>query len=309
VRDELNQRLDDGEVGQELVAWLNALPEVQTALATHFGGRAITEQNLSVWKQGGFADWLRHQEARDWADRVMEASDDFETAPAHTPLAEYVAVQVLMELVKQLEKAREIDDATEQRHAVLGVAQQVTQLRRADYQGERTQMERERLEMKQEQERRRLAKEDKRAADGARIKADFFPELDEHCRPRDGSAGPSDIAICLAACDILTREAEADPGKSNPIQPNGQTVEGSPKGRVTSQPTPPESQTAAGKNAEDHDVNREKSNPIQPSRAEREARRILAEWRNRQAATASKGRTPKPTGSKPPGARKRQSKR
>jgi len=38
IREELNRRLADGEVGRSLLEWLNALPEVTTALAAHFGG-------------------------------------------------------------------------------------------------------------------------------------------------------------------------------------------------------------------------------------------------------------------------------
>jgi hypothetical protein len=34
--------------------WLNSLPEVQARLATEFDGRAVNEQNLSAWKQGGY---------------------------------------------------------------------------------------------------------------------------------------------------------------------------------------------------------------------------------------------------------------
>jgi hypothetical protein len=73
VRDELNQRLLDGEPGRGLVQWLNELPEAKAALQREFGGRAVTEQNLSEWKQGGFRDWLAKAEADEWlADTLGE---------------------------------------------------------------------------------------------------------------------------------------------------------------------------------------------------------------------------------------------
>lgn len=62
VRDELNQRMEDGEPGKDLVAWLNGLPEVKGALERHFGGREITEQNLSEWKAGGYLEWQKQEE-------------------------------------------------------------------------------------------------------------------------------------------------------------------------------------------------------------------------------------------------------
>ena len=63
IRDELNRRLQDGEPGVRLVAWLNGLPETQKILQVDFGGRPISEQNLSEWKAGGYRDWLARQEA------------------------------------------------------------------------------------------------------------------------------------------------------------------------------------------------------------------------------------------------------
>lgn len=62
VREQLNCRLQDGGAGRDLVGWLNGLPEVRRVVATGFGGRAITVQNLSEWRKGGFRDWLGEQD-------------------------------------------------------------------------------------------------------------------------------------------------------------------------------------------------------------------------------------------------------
>ena len=63
LREQINHRLEEGEPGVDIVAWLNALPEVQAVLQAEFAGRPIKEQNLSEWKQGGYRDWQKHQEA------------------------------------------------------------------------------------------------------------------------------------------------------------------------------------------------------------------------------------------------------
>jgi hypothetical protein len=62
IRIQLNRRLQDGEPVIRLVEWLNSSPEVRQVLAEDFGGREISEQNLSEWKQGGHEDWLARQE-------------------------------------------------------------------------------------------------------------------------------------------------------------------------------------------------------------------------------------------------------
>ena len=53
IREELNVRLENGESGKELLAWLNGLPEVQKVIAEQFGGKVVRKQNLSDWRQGG----------------------------------------------------------------------------------------------------------------------------------------------------------------------------------------------------------------------------------------------------------------
>ncbi len=62
VRAQLNPRPLDGEEGKQIAGWLNSLPEVNERLAELFEGRPINEQNLSNWRQGGYEDWLAHQE-------------------------------------------------------------------------------------------------------------------------------------------------------------------------------------------------------------------------------------------------------
>jgi hypothetical protein len=57
IRQELNQRLFDGEQGKDLVEWLNGLPKVQAVLKAKFKGNPITKTNLSQWKNGGYPAW------------------------------------------------------------------------------------------------------------------------------------------------------------------------------------------------------------------------------------------------------------
>ena len=74
LRDELNNRMLEGQRGNKLVAWLNALPEVHAMLAEEFVGRPILPQNLTEWRQGGFPDWLRDREVRNAADRLGQTA-------------------------------------------------------------------------------------------------------------------------------------------------------------------------------------------------------------------------------------------
>lgn len=62
IRIQLNARLQDGREGAEILAWLNALPEVKQTLAAAFQNRPITKQNLSDWRLGGYEDQLARQD-------------------------------------------------------------------------------------------------------------------------------------------------------------------------------------------------------------------------------------------------------
>jgi hypothetical protein len=74
VRDALNQRLDDGQPGSQVLPWLNAMPEVQAVMDQHFNGAAINDQNLSDWRLGGFRDWQKANEESATVKQLCELS-------------------------------------------------------------------------------------------------------------------------------------------------------------------------------------------------------------------------------------------
>ena len=59
--------------GGPLLEWLNGRREVKSVLKEQFEGAAITKQNLSEWRNGGFAIW---QFRRDWVADARELAAD-----------------------------------------------------------------------------------------------------------------------------------------------------------------------------------------------------------------------------------------
>jgi hypothetical protein len=99
LRDQLNRRLDNGEPAVRLVDWLNDLPEARKVLQEDFGGRPISEQNLSEWKTGGHREWVARQEALSQArelaadaNELAEATDGQLTDHLATVLAAQYAI-------------------------------------------------------------------------------------------------------------------------------------------------------------------------------------------------------------------------
>ena len=142
IREELNQRLEDGQMGIWLVEWLNSLPEVQTVLAEQFDGRAINEVNLTEWKGGGFLDWQARRDMRVHAQELAEESSDLKTALPGA-LAEHLNMVVAgryAELLNQWNGA--VDDAFVKRVKGLRLlSANITMLRREDVRVERLALE------------------------------------------------------------------------------------------------------------------------------------------------------------------------
>jgi hypothetical protein len=72
IRDQLNQRLENGKQGPDILKWLNDLPETKKLLAEKFDDQPINKQNLSEWRRGGYEEWLRFQERQLRIQRITE---------------------------------------------------------------------------------------------------------------------------------------------------------------------------------------------------------------------------------------------
>ena len=87
IREQLNRRLQDGEIGKELVVWLNSVPEVQAVLKAEFGDRPVNEPNLSDWRTSGYEDWLVHQDSMQQVNQLVANAKELGGA-SQTPLSE-----------------------------------------------------------------------------------------------------------------------------------------------------------------------------------------------------------------------------
>lgn len=107
IRDRLNQQILDGVPGKDLVHWLNSLNEVVDVLTQHFNATRVTEQNLSEWKQGGYQDWLKHQDTCDWVRQMSDEAEDVIEESGPLPWMERVGAKfelVLGKVVADLSK-------------------------------------------------------------------------------------------------------------------------------------------------------------------------------------------------------------
>jgi hypothetical protein len=104
---EVNRRIYDGEPGVDIVAWLNVLPEVQAVLRAFFGGRPVNPVNLTKWKAGGYCQWLRELENREWVRGFGGTSPS-----AGTPEENEESMLRVVELSRRLWEVAEHPDST-----------------------------------------------------------------------------------------------------------------------------------------------------------------------------------------------------
>lgn len=145
IREQLNRRLEDGESGVNAVAWLNAEPKVRAVLQAEFGGRPINEQNVSEWKQGGYVEWQKHQDALALA-RELAANAKELTEASGGSLADTVSLLLAGRYAALL---RDLSAVTGAQGADLkmlrDVCSDLVALRKGDHSAERLRLERERL--------------------------------------------------------------------------------------------------------------------------------------------------------------------
>ena len=143
IREQLNNRIHDGQQGKSLVKWLNTLPEVRRIVTSEFAGRPVREQNLSEWRKGGYRDWVLVQEARSAMARLSE-----ETPPeAHPHESEFTETLARWLAARYAVASRRLaeTDGPEQWRMLRELCGDVVELRRGDHSARRLQLERDRV--------------------------------------------------------------------------------------------------------------------------------------------------------------------
>jgi len=201
LREEVNRRLHDGDSGPVLLEWLNATPEALDICAKHFGGEPISPQNLSAWRQGQYARWLKQcqteqriREQSEFYRRVAEASGG---NLAEGVLAELTGKMVtLSEAIETfVESADDGDEGQDRGKAAAGLAELVSAVSTHVFRArgrELETIESRRKEREMQQRERELAlKETKFQRDTAELFDKFYNDK----RAQEIMASKSDKAV------------------------------------------------------------------------------------------------------------------
>jgi hypothetical protein len=216
VREELNRRLRDGEQGKRLVAWLNLRPETQPMLDKEFAGRPINEQNLSEWKQGGYQEWLTHQEALEQVRNLATDADELTTAGG--ALGDHLAIVLAERYAAVLARW----DGTPHRTILQNVrvlralCADIVELRRGDHSATRLKIEEERLELERSKDEARMQERFEQWVKQPQIKERVCGKLSPEQRQRRlrqiferGTDGPTPkVGLSEEALAVIEKEAK-----------------------------------------------------------------------------------------------------
>src|SRR5882672_2009743 len=183
IREQLNQRLQDGHKAKSLLPWLNSLPEAQAILKTHFESHPINAVNLTEWKKGGFREWQQQERAfafvQDLADENALGHKDL-AGPLTAKLAHWVAVHLAA--TAQSLVAHEGD--SESRWLRLReLCAQVSRLRYSDLFSERLSLDRERLALEQLSKAHEREKEFWKWTERPDIREKLYPDKEPGISP------------------------------------------------------------------------------------------------------------------------------
>ena len=152
IREELNRRLDNGEPGVGLIAWLNELPAVKELLQRHFDAKPINDVNLTEWKQGGFVDWQTQQDMLTLAKEFNSETEELEEL-CGSKLTDRLKTFVAVHYAALLRgwNGEMTDEMREQLRGLKSLSREIVRLRRSDREVERIELDREALELQKQQ--------------------------------------------------------------------------------------------------------------------------------------------------------------
>jgi uncharacterized protein YukE len=229
VRDELNERLKHSEESPQLLAWLNALPEVKKVIRDNFAGAPISKQNLSEWRQGGFQEWLARLDLCEEAGEMARLGEEMDERAAGV-LADAAATVLATRLASLIANWNgEADEAFQAKARILnGLCRSVTQLQQGMHRANRAQFELQRRLEKMERRKKEKLKQKLLAPVTDALRANSMANAFG-----GGTAGEKIAEYVMAVqndkfdakLDLLPtdkfKEPEPEPGQgeSNPVKP------------------------------------------------------------------------------------------
>ncbi len=157
LREQVNVRLLNGESAATVLQWLNAQPAAVAVFKQLFNGEPATEQNLSNWRQAGYAEWLARREKTDSLKTLSAFALDLSKAAGGT-IADGAAAITAGHLLEALEALPNLvvtggsDDAeADPIKGLIGMANAVSKLQKGQAARDKIELDRRRVKQTDQQ--------------------------------------------------------------------------------------------------------------------------------------------------------------
>jgi hypothetical protein len=158
VREELNQRLFNGEKCQQVIAWLNSLPDVQTIVDTEFAGQPVLPANLSRWKTTGYKSWRETRELREATDLLLREAPEMPETERRA-LSRRIGAIFIGDLLMQLRRMDGLREGARKSRLQRDLLDRFVTLQNSQLDGERLRVEEKKIDFDRERERSRKKRE------------------------------------------------------------------------------------------------------------------------------------------------------
>jgi hypothetical protein len=163
IRQEINQRLLNGEEGKSIIQWMNELPEVKQILGEHFDGEPVSGSNLTEWKQGGYLEWKQQKNINESLERMFGGSRDMVQA-VKAGMADQMALMLAAHIMMDLRQLPYVGNSDEKGRRWRELRVNLASLKRYEYLNAKMAWEkkhREHCEQEKEPEEDKMTPEEK----------------------------------------------------------------------------------------------------------------------------------------------------
>lgn len=158
IRQRLNLRLLRGDEIAQIVQWLHRLPEARAVLLEQFRDTSINEEDIALWKQGGYRRWLAQRTAMAEVDCVMGEAREASMAVAGS-LSDHLAPWIASRYAMATSQLAGESDGGLDWDRLRAFCRDLASLRRCDHSQEWLRIERERLELHRLEQKHNLEKQ------------------------------------------------------------------------------------------------------------------------------------------------------
>jgi hypothetical protein len=169
IRNELGQRLKQGDHAQSILDWLNQPQGIWETQDRPPGARPLTHADLAEWRQNGYPQWFADQEACEFVRNLIEQAEALDAAAGDESISDGLATVLATDVARSATALlADASSPAERWQRLREPLHELARLRKGDHQSIRVQIEGRRWDhehrrLEEEEHEREMQKEKSKA--------------------------------------------------------------------------------------------------------------------------------------------------